>query len=472
MIKPKKTIFVCQLTEKYLKVAKCLLHNSKRGFAGLELGALSPDIDDKKIAEKLSASLKKLEYNNNPLIISLPRNQATCRLIKVPSQLPQEIKRIVSLQAPRYLPYPANELITGYQIISMDKEGYSALNLAIVHKDTVERYVKILQELKIKKFIIALSSYGICNLYGSINQNAPEVVMVIDIDSDGAELAIVSHKKLLFSRYFKLGLSKAGFENLFIDEINKTKDLYLKESSMQAPAKIVILEAGKIFPELIAALTKQADLPVEDLSYTKEMNLSGDSLNTILNSQSSFAGLLGLGTGEIEESLRLLPEEIKEEIIKGSRRKENLRFILFIFSIILLWVLGVTKSLDNKTQHLQRIKSELNKISKEAMSLEEIEKRVRLLQDRSQKKVSSLDVLYEIHKIMPPEISLVSFNYEEDKQVTLRGETLELNPVLAFVSILGKSPVFNKFNVKVRYATAKKMQEGEIVDFEIICLKK
>lgn len=471
MIKP-NVRFICQITENYLKVTKCLLNNSQREFVGLELEALPSGVDDKKITQSLTQSLKKLGYDNNPLILSLPRNQATSRNIKVPTGLPQEIKKMVYLQASRYLPYPANELITGYQIISTDKEGYSNLNLVIVHKNTVERYLKIFRELNIRKFTIALSSYGICNLYGYIKQNEPQPTMVIDIDSDAVELVIVSQQKLLFSRHFKLDWSKAGAENLFMEEINKTQDLYLKEPFTEAPEKIVLIGAGKIAQELTTALNKQINLPLEALSYPKEINLPENLLNNILNSQCSFTSLIGLGIKETGESLHLLPEEIKEEIKRGSRRKENLHLVLLIFSIVFIWVLGVNKNLDNKAKYLKRIKSELNKISQEAIPLEEIEKRVKLLESRAQKKVSSLDTLYEIHKVMPLEISLVNFNYEEDIRITMRGETPELNPVFAFVSGLEKSPVFNNFNVKVRYATKKKTQVGEIVDFEIICLKK
>ena len=54
----------------------------------------------------------------------------------------------------------------------------------------------------------------------------------------------------------------------------------------------------------------------------------------------------------------------------------------------------------------------------------------------------------------------------------MRGQAQELNSVLAFVAQLEGSAVFKKFNVKIRYATKKKIVSGEIVDFEIACLKR
>ncbi|MDD4955607.1 MAG: PilN domain-containing protein, partial [Candidatus Omnitrophica bacterium] len=83
-----------------------------------------------------------------------------------------------------------------------------------------------------------------------------------------------------------------------------------------------------------------------------------------------------------------------------------------------------------------------------------------------------LDALYELYRVAPKDIYLSSFVYENDKQIALRGQTPELNYVLELVSALEKSKVFGNFTSKLRYATKKKTQTGEIIDFEIVCLKK
>jgi Tfp pilus assembly protein PilN len=179
-----------------------------------------------------------------------------------------------------------------------------------------------------------------------------------------------------------------------------------------------------------------------------------------------------LGLKETEESLNLLPPDIREKTKEIARHKEWLQVILFICGIILVLGLGVTKSLDNKALYLKQLKTELNKISKDARPLEEIEKRIKFVEGSLQKKPSSLEVLYELHRSIPSQISLTDFSYEEAGQIVLRGQTLELNSVFAFVSQLENSPALKEFNIKVRYATKKKTRTGEIIDFEIACLLK
>lgn len=471
--KNKNSLFICQLTENSLKVIKCLLRNkSKVEFVGLEIESIPTDIDVQKLSEKLNQVFKKLQYCSNPVIISLPRNLATCRYLKIPASTPEEIANIAYLQAPRYLPYPADELITAFQKISTDKEGYAHINLIIVHKATIERQLKIFKELKSPKISVVLSSYGLASLYSYIKPDEQGPVMVIELDEQQAELAIISSMKLLFSRSFKLDRTNPDWVNLLVEQINRTQEAFLKEIAQEAQLRIVLVGSGKALQELPENLNKQTGLPIEVLSYIQQIHLSDNLFNAILNLEHSCASLFGLGLGETEDSLNLLPREVKKEVKNITQRKRALNMALLTSVAILLLGLGIAKDLDNKSRYLVRLRAELNKIAQEAKPLEDIEKRFVLLEKQLGKKQAGLELLYELHRIIPSSVSLVALNVEEDKLVSLRGQTIELNSVFAFVDKLEKSPVFKGFNVKVRYATGKKTQAGEIVDFEIGCLKK
>lgn len=470
-VKKAKAVFICQITADSLRVIKCLVSsNSKREFADLEIQPIPPDIDDKRLAERLNQVLKNLAYSQHPIIVSLPRYQVTSRFLKVPTQAPEEIERIISLQASRYLPYPANELITGYQAISVDKEGYSQINMIIVHKDIIARYLKVFKALNIKDFQITLGSYGLSNLYNYLEPKEIIPTMIIDIDPSQAELAVVSGEKLLFSRSFKVARQQ-DWQHLLIEEINKTKDAYLREIQDLEPKKMVIT-GGKDSQEIKEVMGNQIALPINALSYWEKISVSKKFLDATLSLDYSLANLIGLGLKDIPQSLNLLPQDIKENIKKIFKRKGRLRLILLIAGIILIWGLGIAKNLDNKTKYLNQLNLELEKIEKDAQPLEEIEKRARFMESHLQKKSSSLDILYEVHKTIPQQISLSNFSYEEDNLVVLRGQTADLNSVFTFVRQLEKSSAFKDFNIKVRYATQKKIQSGEVVDFEINCFRK
>ncbi len=459
-----------------LKVIKCeAKNNSQRYFLGLEMEPASFDTDEKEITEKLSHILKKLEYNGNRVIVSLPRRYATCRYLRVPTLNPQETERIVALQASRYLPYPANELITGYQVISADKDGYSALNLVIVHKDAVGRYIKIFQALKIKDFSITLSSYGLCNLYSYLNNpTGPKAIMIIDADLPQVEVAIISQGKLLLSRAIKINQQEKDWQRLLVEEIKKTQDAYLKENRQAQdnhPGKIVIFGPTKSSVSFQEVLKKEG-LAVEVLPYWEKISLSQGFLNSILNTDASPATLIGLGLKDVPESLNLLPDEIKAQVKKLTQRREGLSLALRIIGIVVVLGLAISRNLDNKAIYLKQLNLELKKVEKDARPLDDVEKRLKYMESQLQKKPSSLDILYELNQTMPSDVSLVSLSYEEEREVILRGQAHELTPVFEFVGRLEKSPVFKNFNTKVRYASKRATTSGEVIDFEIICLKE
>ncbi len=469
----KKTVFVCQIDEPYLKVLKCALSKNKREFTGLSAEPIAVDISDKDLADKVSRVFHELGYDNNPVVISLPRHQATSRYVKIPSANPQEIEKIVALQAPRYLPYPADELITAFEIISTEKDGSSYVNQVIVHKKIIEHYINIFKNFNRLTLNIVLSSYGICNLYNYISQPELKPIMLIDVDGRRIQSIITSNKKLIFSRSFELLKSQPDWQDAFINEINKTQDAYRKDTGGELPARIIFIGKGKNSEIFSQALKKQPGLPpVEVLSYVEKLNLSKSLFDYILNSDISFAGIIGSGLKDADKSLSLLTGSLKREIRGSLKFKERSRIVLFIAAIAVMLGLGIIKDLHNRATYLALLKTELNKISKDAKGLEDMNKRFKLLADsRKKDKPMLFGILYELNQIMPAQVALSTLTYEDGRQVILRAEAAELNHVFTLVSGLEKSPVFKDFSVKIRYATKRQTQGAEFVDFEIVCLK-
>jgi len=469
----KNTIFALSISENVFKIIKCnIAGNFKKEFVNIEFEPLVDGIDNQKLSEKISQVLKKLEYNNNPIVVCLPRNQVTCRHLSIPAQAPQEVAKIASLQAPRYLPYPINELITGYQVVSTEKSGYSGVNLVIVHKDIISRYLEIFKGLSIKNFSIALGSYGLCNLYNFLFPQENTPVMVIDIDLNQVELVVIAGKKMVFSRYFKLNRTKEDWKYVFIEEVNRSREAYAKEFLREFSQKILIIGKSKVTEECCNLLKEKFSLPVEGVDFYKRAGLLDTLVEKISSFGYSFASLVGFGLESVEETLNLLPVEAKEKGKQATVYRNSLKTFVFAVLILVIWVIAILKNLDNKSKYLERLKGELSKVTKEAKPLEEIEKRSRILEDQNAKRVSILDLLTGCFGSLPNAVFLTSYSYEEETQVILRGQTQELNSVFTFVSALEKLPELKKFNIKVRYASKRRTKEAEMVDFEIACINK
>lgn len=466
-----KITFICLVDESAIKVAKCQLNAKlRRLITDLEIESISADIADEELAGKISQIFKKLQYNNNPVIICLPRFQATFRYIKIPSQVPEEIQRIVSLQASQYLPYSTNELITGYQVIDVSRDGYSNLSMIIVRKGIIDRYLNIFKQVRAANLKIVLSSFGLCHLYSQMNPDDSGPTMIIDIDKKQVELAIAAREKLLFSRSFRFNQLQPNWKEMFAEEILSSQKAYIKEKIGADLKKAVLLGSQNLTAEIARILN--LNLPVETLSYAQSPSISPDIRERILVSESSLASVIGLGLADIPGSLNLIPENVKELYKKAAKQKQNVRLVFLILATILIISAATLKSLANKEKNLWQIKNQLLQLCAQAKPLEEMEKKIQLLQARAKQGSSSLEAIYEIHRLIPAQVYLASLSYEEAKQVVIRGQTQELGLIFNFVANLEGSPAFKGYSVKVRYATKKRTQAGEIVDFEILCSKK
>ena len=88
------------------------------------------------------------------------------------------------------------------------------------------------------------------------------------------------------------------------------------------------------------------------------------------------------------------------------------------------------KNLTNKDAYLKGMKAELKKVETGAKSISDMEKRLKFMHDRRQKKPDIMEIVYELYRLIPDRITLINFTYEADKQAVLRGQAPELNQSL------------------------------------------
>lgn len=468
----RKGTILLQINENNISAVKSIAERAGRCvFTALALSQVGTAAHDDAILSALKDIFKKLNYSNDRVVVSLASHQATHRYLKVPTQIPHEIEQIIAFQAPKYLPYAVQELVTGYHVIRVDRDGYAHINLIIMPKDASQRYCSILETLGVKDFSITLGSYGLAYLYHVTEPKTTAPVLLVDVDPAQVELAIVQKKEVLLSRSFKPYPQK-DFRDALLEEIQKTNTAYAKETSAPTVSHIGLLGAGSDLNSLAQWLQTQTSLDVKTVAYQDTLGLSGEFLASLKAQRATFAGLMGLALYAIPESLNLIPGSLKDAHRKYALRQKRARMLLMLAAIVCVFFFAVQKTIDNKAQYSTQLRQHFATIAKEARPLEDLEKRLKLLYGRAQKEPTALDSLYELHRIMPSEIHLTTFSYEEDGLITLRGQAQELSLVFSLVTALENSVVFSKFAVKVRYATKKKNQTGEAADFEIVCTKE
>jgi hypothetical protein len=85
-----------------------------------------------------------------------------------------------------------------------------------------------------------------------------------------------------------------------------------------------------------------------------------------------------------------------------------------------------------------------------------------------------LDYFVAIHKVIPPGmlITAVTYDSEEKEAFLLRGYSEKLDTVFTYASGLRELNVFKTGEIKVKQASNKVTKDGEVVNFEIVFLRK
>ena len=433
-------------------------------------------ISDLDVSNKILELIRDKKIKVDALISSIPRHMVTTRYLKIPSIDPKEIQKMVELQVPRQLPYPPEQIVHAFNTNFSDKSGYSYVFLVLVHREIINRHLKILKDAGLASQAITLNSEGNPNLFQ--NSSLPgkdEEIILIDIDSNYADIEIISGRKLLFSRPVSLEAQSQDLTSTIdswytklTQEINRSQETCRKEIIQVKINRIILTGSLKIVSGLKDKLGVEFNLPVSILEPFKEVGItSGLELKKYIDGDDSFSSIIGLGITAIEPSFNLLPNEYKAEKEKLIKRKALLKTASLLAAFIFIILAIITKDAFLKNHYIKKFDTDYKKLSSQTQNLEAMLNKLKIIKGHFANKVKTVDIIAELFKTVPQGIWLNMLTYEADHSVTLKGQAGDLSSVFKFVDVLEKSPYFE--NIQVKYTTKRKLGEREITDFELAC---
>lgn len=411
------------------------------------------------------------EYNIKPkdLILTIPRQSVTIKNLKFPSQNPQEIDEMAGFQALKQIPYAKEEIAYGFNIIGVDAEGYSKVMLVICHRDIIERPVRILAGCGLRPAKITLSSFGLLNWFilndDLSKRSYASPIILLDCDINNSELAIVYRGKLIYTRGLTFGSAEGTrYCEKLVDEIDKTLPIYAKESEAPMPTESVLTGIISALIPSKDELERSLNMKVEFIESFKYIPLNVPALFQPNVEKASYSSLIGAAFGP--EEVDLLPKALKVSKAVKTRKRELAVAIILLCAIIVSSSSTIWNKVRQRELALKTLESKLNETSPLAAEIEKMRLATDIIKSRLAKKTEALDVLNELHKIVPPQIYLAAYTYDEEK-VELKGTASVLSDVFKLVTILENSPYFK--NIEVRYATKRKVGNQELIDFDIVC---
>ena len=264
-------------------------------------------VDSLTLAELIKQTLKENKISAKSVATAVPMREAIIRIIPVPAELDeQELRDMVLVhEASLYLPYPREEVDLDYLKLGyfMDEDGIEKVNVLLVatKREVTDLYMEVFQQAELQVDVLEINSFALIRtIREQLRQfGSKEAVVLVDIEFDSTEIAIIVEGVPQFSRTVPIGTYQMRTE---LSEamglpISRDTELLQEMSLMTLPENDGETGASQLNPGMSALLKILGEL-------TDEL---GRSINFYLNQSEDLevAQLLlagpGAGIGQIDE---------------------------------------------------------------------------------------------------------------------------------------------------------------------------
>jgi type IV pilus assembly protein PilM len=165
------------------------------------------------LSELIKELFKQHKINTKQVATAVPMREAIIRIIPVPAELDeQELRDMVLIhEAGMYLPYPREEVDLDYQKLGyfMDEDGIEKVNVLLVatKREVTDLYLEIFQQAELQIDVLEINSFALIRtIKEQLRQfGSKEAVVLVDIEFDSTEIAIIVEGVPQFSRTVPIG---------------------------------------------------------------------------------------------------------------------------------------------------------------------------------------------------------------------------------------------------------------------------
>lgn len=377
-------------------------------------------------------------------VVGLTSSNMLMKIIKLPTVDAEEIESMVSLQADKLSPFPEDRIAVSFETLFHDESGCSVF-IALLPKDAVEAPGALLNGSGFTLHRIdanILAWWYILKGAGEVAVTGRHLILLL---SESEPLLIVAQNGYPVAFRFLAGDTSASPADFASELVENISSLLL---SVDLENEAVAVSSCDIWSDTDSVNIEISNRIEQDFQIKPELKRLSD-LPSLCEGLAKRALLefpenprtskLFKGVGAV---IDFLPE--KWRILAESRRMKK---ILAVASAIIVvgWITGLSVfmlMLAMKSAALERAETRQMEIEAASMEVREIRDRVIAFERYLDSSESALEGLREVSALLPPEIDLGGFQYRKGRSLTIRGESLSVNPIYDFKEAMDKSELF------------------------------
>ncbi|MEM6503380.1 MAG: type IV pilus assembly protein PilM [Cyanobacteria bacterium P01_C01_bin.89] len=169
-------------------------------------------LDPPAVAELIQAVIDDSRVKVKQISTAIPGREAVIRLIPVPAELnDEELRDFMNQEAGLYLPFPREEADVDYQKLGYftDEDGIEKVQVLLVatRREVTDTYLDTFEQAGLQIRTLEIASFALIRtIRDQLRAYTPEqAVVLLDIEFDSTEIAIIVNGIPQFSRTVPLG---------------------------------------------------------------------------------------------------------------------------------------------------------------------------------------------------------------------------------------------------------------------------
>ncbi|MCO5044252.1 MAG: type IV pilus assembly protein PilM [Verrucomicrobia bacterium] len=427
---------------------------------------LDPQSDDDRIPQ-IVATIKELMQERGikpgPVLLSVSGQSVFSRFVKLPPVDKEKVYQIILYEAQQNVPFPIQEVVWDYQLIGRG-EGELDVMLAAIKADIIIQLTEAVERTGLQTDLVDVAPMALYNAVRFNYSDTHDCTLVIDIGARSTDLIFLEEGRVFIRsvpvagnvitqqimREFDLSFDDAeemkrahafvAFGGAYEEpksevadkvskivrnvmtrmhaEIDRSIKFYRSQQNGQSPARILLAGGTSVIPYTDTFLKDKLKVEVDYLNPFINVPVSAAiDAEEIGRHAHELPQLVGLALRKVHAcpiEINLLPPKAVQE--KSFRRKQPLlvgaAFALAL--IFVVWALYFLKMTDVAEEQLARVQSNVSALEQVARPLRETEAKIKFLQSRIAdvdsvvgKRTEWLDILSEIHEVLPPDLFLL-----------------------------------------------------------------
>ena len=496
---------------------------------GIERLGVHPDEETDSSAYVVSA-IRDIMSNRGikpgPVLITISGQAVFPRYVKLPPVKRDKIMQIVNYEAEQNVPFPINEVVWDYQLISGDQGDELNVMLVAVKTDRVTTLTDCVIAAGLDPEIVDVAPMAIYNTVRYSHPHLEGCTMVLDVGARSSNVIFVEENRI-FSRsipvagntitqavmkefdisfaeaeelklehaFVAFGGVYAGPEDDVADriskivrtvvarlhaEVNRSINFYRSQHSGSSPNVVLLTGGSSTIPHMDTFFREKLKVQVDYLNPFENITVHASIDSEAISKDAFFMGeVTGLALRKAlvcPVEINLMPLHIvKKKIFKKRQPFFGVAAIALVLIMLCWWgyFYRMSASLVQQTAATKNIVTELRGLSGSLdnvmASKGEEEKRVGRVVSFVSQRSSWLHILDEIHDSMLPGMWLVSFSPKEDggviKYIEIRGKgfTDEVKDGSAVEALRDKLIASPYFTTKTKIKRIPGVRPGDYV---------